>query len=86
MTVKPWTAELSARLQGLPGVLEIREEEQKREEAAAGSTSVTLVCDRDLTAAIASETVQAGAELYDMRRREFGLDEIYHRYFEKKEE
>ncbi len=86
LAVRPWSEALSARLKALPGVLEVQSGEWKKEEAIPGSSRVTLACDRDLTAAIASEVIHSGAELYDMRRREFGLDEIYHRYFEKKEE
>jgi ABC-2 type transport system ATP-binding protein len=39
-------------------------------------------CSRDLTAEIAASVIRAGAELTSLNRREYGLDDIYYRYFE----
>ena len=39
-------------------------------------------CSRDTTPDIARAIVQSGAELYYLNKKEYGLDEIYYRYFE----
>ncbi|WP_151737596.1 ABC transporter ATP-binding protein ['Paenibacillus yunnanensis' Narsing Rao et al. 2020] len=86
LAAQPWTPELADRLLALEGVLGLNTGEWKGENAPPGSILATLECDRNLTSAIASEVITAGAELHYIRRKEPGLDEIYHRYFEKKEE
>lgn len=86
LAVRPWTDELAARLRGLGGVRALSAEVWKSDDTAVGTTLVTLRCDRDLTSAIAAEVIRSGAELHYIRRKEFGLDDIYHRYFEKREE
>ncbi|MHA6531323.1 ABC transporter ATP-binding protein [Paenibacillus sp. BAC0078] len=86
LAVQPWSDELAGRLQDIEGVLRLETENWSKENAPAGSVLATLTCDRNLTSAIAFEAVQSGAELHYISRKEFGLDEIYHRYFEKKEE
>jgi len=42
-----------------------------------------IECSKDITTAIAAAITGAGAGLYYLNRKEYGLDEIYHRYFEK---
>lgn len=39
-------------------------------------------CTRDATGEIAKAIVESGAQLYYLNRKEYGLDEIYYRYFE----
>lgn len=39
-------------------------------------------CSRDVTPEIARRLVEAGAELSFLNRKEYGLDDIYYRYFE----
>jgi ABC-2 type transport system ATP-binding protein len=39
-------------------------------------------CSADITAGIARAIVQSGAGLHSMSKKEFGLDDIYYRYFE----
>jgi ABC-2 type transport system ATP-binding protein len=39
-------------------------------------------CSRDATADIAREIVSSGSELAFLRKKEYGLDDIYNRYFE----
>lgn len=39
-------------------------------------------CSRDVTAEIAASVISTGARLTSLNRREYGLDEIYYRYFE----
>ncbi|KWX76430.1 ABC transporter ATP-binding protein [Paenibacillus riograndensis] len=86
LVVQPWSAELAGRLQAIEGVQRMETEDWKGENAPPGSVLATLTCDRNLTSAIAAQVIQSGAELYFITRKEFGLDEIYHRYFERKEE
>lgn len=86
LAVQPWSGELAGRLEAIEGVLRLETEEWKGENAPPGSVLVTLICDRNLTSAIAAQVIHSGAELYFITRKEFGLDEIYHRYFERREE
>ncbi|WP_028295357.1 ABC transporter ATP-binding protein [Olivibacter sitiensis] len=44
-----------------------------------------VACHQDLTARIAHRLVSSGLELVHLTHREYGLDEIYNRYFEGKE-
>lgn len=39
-------------------------------------------CSRDATADIARLTVQSGLQLFHLHKKEYGLDDIYNRYFE----
>ena len=41
-----------------------------------------IECSRDVSAAIARRIIEAGAELDYLNRKEYGLDDIYYRYFE----
>ncbi|WP_379160075.1 ABC transporter ATP-binding protein [Paenibacillus sp. sgz5001063] len=86
LAVQPWSGELAGRLEAIEGVLRLETEEWKGENAPPGSMLVTLICDRNLTSAIADQVIHSGAELHFITRKEFGLDEIYHRYFERREE
>lgn len=42
-------------------------------------------CTEDLSSRIAEKIVSSGTKLYKLNRKNFGLDEIYHRYFEGRE-
>ncbi|WP_150275056.1 ABC transporter ATP-binding protein [Paenibacillus tepidiphilus] len=86
LAAQPWSEGLAARLQALEGVLALDTAEWKADNAPAGSLLATLTCERNLTSQIASEVIGSGAELHYIRRKEPGLDEIYHRYFEKRED
>ncbi len=44
-----------------------------------------IECKRDVATEIASKVVESGAGLYYLNRKEFGLDDIYYRYFEEGE-
>ncbi|WP_052486974.1 ABC transporter ATP-binding protein [Gordoniibacillus kamchatkensis] len=50
--------------------------------AAEQPQLVTVSCSRDVTASIARAIVGAGMELLSLSKKRYGLDEIYHRYFE----
>lgn len=68
----PVIAHLLTHLQGIEGVSNVHYEEGM---LRAG-------CSRDATATIASAIVGAGLGLTYLRRKEYGLDDIYNRYFE----
>ncbi len=46
---------------------------------------IKISCERDLSSAIARNIVESGIELNFLNKREYGLDDIYQRYFEKEE-
>ncbi|MCI3922346.1 ABC transporter ATP-binding protein [Paenibacillus sp. TRM 82003] len=70
---EPTDAALLDAVRGIDGVL-------RAEPGDDGSIEVDAV--RDVTADVARAVVGAGAALTELRRQSFGLDEIYHRYFE----
>ncbi|MFS8617798.1 MAG: hypothetical protein FWJ85_13330, partial [Solitalea sp.] len=41
-----------------------------------------ISCSADLTSEIARTILQSGLDLLGLQRKEYGLDDIYHRYFE----
>jgi ABC-2 type transport system ATP-binding protein len=41
-----------------------------------------IECSKDVTASIAKAIVESGAALHYLNKREYGLDDIYYRYFE----
>lgn len=47
--------------------------------------TIKIFCERDLSSAIAKTIVESGIELNCLVKREYGLDDIYQRYFEKEE-
>ena len=46
---------------------------------------IKIFCERDLSSAIAKTIVESGVELNCLVKREYGLDDIYQRYFEKEQ-
>lgn len=76
-----WTSALSERLASLEGVVDFRGPDLAG--LGGGHTAeAVLVCERDLTSEAARIAIESGAELRSIRRRQYGLDDIYHRYFE----
>lgn len=73
-----WSPELTERLSGLAGVIECRVAEGGR----PGEAAATLLCRSDVTADAAAAAVGCGARILSVRRKQYGLDDIYHRYFE----
>lgn len=47
-----------------------------------GNDRLTISCTRDRAAAIAKIIVFSGMELHSLSKKEHGLDDVYHRYFE----
>jgi ABC-2 type transport system ATP-binding protein len=44
--------------------------------------TVTISCNRDVTAEIARKIISSGRGLLSLNKKEYGLDDIYYRYFE----
>jgi ABC-2 type transport system ATP-binding protein len=70
--VQPIHKELIERLQTIPNV-------NKVETVPSG---IEIYCKEDVSAAISRAIIESGASLYQLQKKNFGLDEIYHRYFE----
>jgi ABC-2 type transport system ATP-binding protein len=68
--------EILERLRALPEVIRI--------EQADGLYAIG--CSRDVSGQLAQTVISAGGTLTHMNKQQFGLDEIYHRYFEGGEE
>ena len=73
LELEVWPDALDEKLAGIEGVVSVRRGE-------GGKASV--ICSADLTADIAQTAVEAGGRLVAVSRRKYGLDDIYHRYFE----
>ncbi|QGH33378.1 ATP-binding cassette domain-containing protein [Gracilibacillus salitolerans] len=68
----PVDSKLNEQLQYLDGVNRVVETEEQLE----------IYAETDISAAVARTIVEAGTDLYYIRKKNYGLDEIYHRYFE----
>jgi ABC-2 type transport system ATP-binding protein len=68
----PWDQALQERLSKIEGVADVSE----------ADGIATLLCEEDLAPAIAAAVVEHGASIHSLTRREYGLDDIYQRYFE----
>lgn len=44
--------------------------------------TIRLQCKQDISGKLAKAVIDGGAELYSLHKKVYGLDEIYHRYFE----
>lgn len=69
----PISETLVASLQGLDGVLKVEFTEEGR---------IEMDCHGNLAGVISGMIIKSGAELTHISTKEYGLDEIYHRYFE----
>ncbi|KWX08048.1 ABC transporter ATP-binding protein [Hydrogenibacillus schlegelii] len=77
VAARPLDDRLVEALQRLPGVTRV---DVRRETDGGGEAVVRAT--RDVAADAARAVVAAGAELRKLTRRAYGLDDIYHRYFE----
>jgi|SRR5690625_531862 len=68
----PITNELCENIKQLPGVTNINESD----------TLLEIYCNEDLSSQIAKTVIQSGVSLNHLSKKNYGLDEIYHRYFE----
>ncbi len=86
LDVAPASEELKALLGGIEGVTSVTEKEADRLAALYGEdqapSTLVVASSADVTAEIASLVVGRGARLYGLRPHRYGLDDIYHRYFE----
>lgn len=64
--------ELKDKLAGMDGVRSVRYENDQ----------MKISCIRDLVSEIARVIVTSGVELHSLSKKEHGLDDVYHRYFE----
>ncbi len=63
---------LQEKLRGIEGFIAVK----------PGADSYNIECQTDLSAVISKTIVMAGAGLNYLNKKEYGLDEIYNRYFE----
>ncbi|WP_018932532.1 ABC transporter ATP-binding protein [Gracilibacillus lacisalsi] len=63
---------LNEQLQDLAGVNRVVETDEH----------VEIYAETDISSAVARTVIEAGADLFYIRKKNYGLDEIYHRYFE----
>lgn len=66
------TDQFRDNLQSIEGVIAVKEEDGL----------FRIECSSDITPAIARKVVEYGADLYYLNKKEYGLDDIYYRYFE----
>lgn len=74
--VDPIRAELIEKVKSIPSVHKVEQLGQQLE----------IYCGEDVSAEISKLIVQSGAHLLQLNKKDFGLDEIYHRYFEGRDE
>ncbi|MFD2656428.1 ABC transporter ATP-binding protein [Gracilibacillus thailandensis] len=68
----PVDNKLNEQLQDLAGVNRVVETDEHLE----------IYAETDISSAVARTVVEAGSDLFYIRKKNYGLDEIYHRYFE----
>jgi len=87
----PLNAQVLEQIRAIPGVRHAvpasggNETDRLAAEAGAefnGRTTITVGLDTDCSDAIARTIVESGVSLFGLQRKQYGLDEIYHRYFE----
>lgn len=74
-SVHPVSDSLLKEIGNVPGVKEV----------TASGEQLRIEAEKDIASEIASIVVRSGASLNSLYRKEYGLDEIYHRYFEGRE-
>ncbi|GMK37240.1 ABC transporter ATP-binding protein [Paenibacillus sp. CCS19] len=78
-----WNEELIRKLTDHGGVITYRGPQVADLDSGGPATApATLVCSRDLSSEVALAIIQSGARLKTISRKQYGLDDIYHRYFE----
>ncbi len=80
LEIAAWNDGLQEAVGRLEEVLSI-DSRQASSIGGEGRHAVTVVCSRDITPQIARLVSEKG-ELYAISRRQYGLDDIYHKYFE----
>jgi ABC-type multidrug transport system, ATPase component len=83
LSAAPWSKELDERLAGLEGILSYKGPASWHSASGdAEPSEAILTGTRDLTSEAARTVLDSGASLLAIRRKQYGLDDIYHRYFE----
>lgn len=77
VAVESVTDELLEKLKAIKNVKRINQKDK---------TNLEIYCASDISAVISRTIVQAGVSLYEMTKKNYGLDEIYHRYFEGRDQ
>ncbi|XEC92827.1 ABC transporter ATP-binding protein [Paenibacillus tarimensis] len=80
LQVKGWNEETAGRLDGLESVLSLSRQDEPPAEMEVSNWVVR--CSKDVTGQIAAAVIGSGAELIGICRQKYGLDDIYHRFFE----
>lgn len=68
----PMTNELKKKIAQLHGVISVNDEKKRWE----------IHCQKDITDQIAHTVIKSGAKLTHVSKKDYGLDELYDRYFE----
>ena len=68
----PANEALIEQIRGIEGVASVEHQDNR----------IIIDAERDVTPEIAQTVVHSGAQLRELKRKTFGLDEIYYRYFE----
>ncbi len=71
-SAKNTVGNLSEIIKGIEGVIAVNKKDNL----------FRIECSRDLSAVIARAIVETGTDLNYLNKKEYGLDDIYHRYFE----
>lgn len=78
LSVSPWTPALEQALRALPGVARLEMADDDR----PGAVTVALSGEGEVPEGLAGVVLGHGAALHALTPRAYGLDDIYHRYFE----
>ncbi|MBO0991970.1 ABC transporter ATP-binding protein [Bacillus sp. SD088] len=76
VTASPFDDNLVANLQEVRGVTKLEKVQDNR---------FDIHCQEDISPLLSRMIIESGSDLYQLNRKNFGLDEIYHRYFEGRE-
>lgn len=68
----PITEDLQVAIENLPYVNKVE----------VNNNNMIIYCKEDVSSTISKTIIKAGASLYQIQKKNYGLDEIYHRYFE----
>ncbi len=86
LDVSPWGETLEDALRGVEGVTDVRLKpgDSLADSARQDADGVTAIVSgaTDMTAALTKAVIASGASLLGVRPLRYGLDDIYHRYFE----
>ncbi|WP_274361334.1 ABC transporter ATP-binding protein [Paenibacillus thermotolerans] len=72
LSAAPVTDKLLDELHALDGVIRLHSDAE----------NIRLQCKHDISGKLAKCVIDSGAELHSLHKKSYGLDEIYHRYFE----